>query len=123
MESLIVSDLVVEYISTGYTVRPIDHLDLVAEPGELVVVRKDARGVPPGAALVCDFAAAGGFGRIHDVALVSAAVGVGLLAVLAAAGENETHRSGKERKGKLQCAWVHAGCGLQTGSQLQRPTC
>ncbi len=38
MESLIVSDLVVEYISTGYTVRPIDHLDLVAEPGELVVL-------------------------------------------------------------------------------------
>jgi len=33
-----VQDLVIEYASSGYTVRPIDGLDLTAEPGELVVL-------------------------------------------------------------------------------------
>ena len=38
MPTLDVSDLVVEYVSSGYTVRPIDQLQLQAEPGELVVL-------------------------------------------------------------------------------------
>jgi len=36
--SLVVEDLVIEYSSGGYLIRPIDHLDLRAEPGELVVL-------------------------------------------------------------------------------------
>lgn len=38
MAGVQVTDLVVEYLSGGYTVRPIDHLELTAEPGELVVL-------------------------------------------------------------------------------------
>ena len=38
MTALQVSELVVEYVSNGYTVRPLDHLELHAEPGELVVL-------------------------------------------------------------------------------------
>jgi putative ABC transport system ATP-binding protein len=36
--SLVVEDLVIEYSSGGYLIRPIDHLNLRAEPGELVVL-------------------------------------------------------------------------------------
>jgi putative ABC transport system ATP-binding protein len=36
--SLVVDDLVIEYSSGGYLIRPIDHLHLQAEPGELVVL-------------------------------------------------------------------------------------
>ena len=36
--SLDVDDLVIEYSSGGYRIRPIDHLRLHAEPGELVVL-------------------------------------------------------------------------------------
>ena len=38
MTALQVSDLVVEYVSNGYAVRPLDQLGLAAEPGELVVL-------------------------------------------------------------------------------------
>src|SRR5262249_27346990 len=36
--SLVVDDLVIEYSSGGYLIRPIDHLHVQAEPGELVVL-------------------------------------------------------------------------------------
>jgi putative ABC transport system ATP-binding protein len=35
---LLVEGLVVEYVHEGYAIRPIDGLDMVAEPGELVVL-------------------------------------------------------------------------------------
>jgi putative ABC transport system ATP-binding protein len=38
VRGLNVSELVVEYVSGGYSVRPLDHLELTAEPGELVVL-------------------------------------------------------------------------------------
>jgi putative ABC transport system ATP-binding protein len=38
VRGLQVSELVVEYVSGGYSVRPLDHLELTAEPGELVVL-------------------------------------------------------------------------------------
>jgi putative ABC transport system ATP-binding protein len=36
--ALDVTDLVVEYVSGGYTVRPLDQFELHAEPGELIVL-------------------------------------------------------------------------------------
>ena len=36
--SLSVKDLVVEYVTGGYTLRPIDHLNIEAEPGQLIVL-------------------------------------------------------------------------------------
>jgi putative ABC transport system ATP-binding protein len=38
MSGLRVEQLVVEYVSGGYAVRPIDHLDMTANPGELLVL-------------------------------------------------------------------------------------
>lgn len=38
MAALQIDDLVVEYVSSGYAVRPLDHLNLTAEAGELVVL-------------------------------------------------------------------------------------
>ncbi len=38
MSGLRVENLVVEYVSGGYTVRPIDRLDMTADPGELLVL-------------------------------------------------------------------------------------
>ena len=36
--SLDVKDLVVEYVTGGYTLRPIDHLNITADPGQLIVL-------------------------------------------------------------------------------------